>query len=164
MHISAQDRLELRFGDQTLNQKFVTDVSHTYAFPGVYTVELIQWSGGIYNEEKDNYFDQVGKTLQRTTITVDGDPSSQAFSAAPTSGFRPPLVVTFTSHYGDGNPSPSSHVDGADTIIDFGDGSKPQWIHCEIEGGSLGGGKCITPTIIQHTYTQNGTYTATRSE
>ena len=80
------------------------------------------------------------------------------FSASPTAGLAP-LVVTFTSVYGDASSYQPSFADGQDTLIDFGDGTDSQWVQCNSMERSLDG-RCATPKTIQHTYGKSGTYTA----
>ena len=75
-----------------------------------------------------------------------------------------PLTVVAASQIGDGTSYRPSIADGQDTLIDFGDGSERQWVHCttianDQFGGQTSGGKCTTPASFKHTYTQNGTYT-----
>ncbi len=81
----------------------------------------------------------------------------------PTSG-KAPLQVTVTSKIGDANSYRPSAADGQDVLIDFGDGTERQWVHCDTIandqfGGQTMGGTCINPVSFTHTYSANGTYT-----
>lgn len=88
---------------------------------------------------------------------------SDVISATPTQGSAP-LTVTVTSKIGDATSYRPSAADGQDTLIDFGDGSERQWVHCDTIandqfGGQTMGGTCKTPQSFTHTYTKNGSYT-----
>lgn len=99
------------------------------------------------------------KTKERLRIWCGGaDNSGGDLTATPQRGSAP-LTVTFVSKIGDGTTRPSAY-DGQDTVIDFGDGSATQWISCgEIDNAMQQ--RCAKPVSIQHTYANDGTYTAT---
>lgn len=91
------------------------------------------------------------------STTTPATSSQGTFTAAPRSG-RAPLAVSFTTNYGDATDTRPSFVDGQDTVIDFGDGSTPEWLQCANIAGTAG--VCSNTKTISHTYAQNGTYTA----
>ena len=95
-------------------------------------------------------------TRERIKIWCGG---TTRLSVAPQSGSAP-LTVTFVSTVGDGRGRPS-YVDGQDTMLDFGDGSEPEWVSCGAEAPISMGQHCSSPVKIQHTYSQNGDYVAT---
>lgn len=98
------------------------------------------------------------KTKERLRVWCGGwDGSGGDFTASPQKGSAP-LTVTFTSRIGDGSMRPSAY-DGQDTVIDFGDGSEPQWVSCGGISPNMQQ-RCATPVSISHTYANNGTYTA----
>lgn len=75
-----------------------------------------------------------------------------------------PLTVVVTARVGDDSEYRPSFVDGQDTLIDFGDETERQWVHCETVkndqfGGQITGGTCRTPQEFKHTYEKDGTYT-----
>lgn len=92
-----------------------------------------------------------------TTIGTSTSSTQGTFGASPRSG-RAPLTVSFTTNYGDATDTQPSFADGKDTVIDFGDGSTPQWLQCTNKQGSSG--LCTASKTISHTYATNGTYTA----
>jgi PKD repeat protein len=99
------------------------------------------------------------KTKEKLRIWCEGGMSSSSdFSATPTRG-NSPLTVTFTSKIGDGTTRPSAY-DGQDTVIDFGDGSETQWVSCG-ESANAMQQRCANPVPVSHTYSNDGTYTAT---
>lgn len=69
-NLQKLDRVEVHFGDNTPRQAFYSGIPHVYTSPGVYTAELVQWSGGIYFPSRGSYFDEVGEILRTVTITV----------------------------------------------------------------------------------------------
>ncbi len=69
-----------------------------------------------------------------------------------------PLVVTVISKTGDASDYRPSMADGRDTMIDFGDGSERQWVHCATTGQDIYPTRCQNPATFNHTYTSDGTY------
>jgi peptidoglycan hydrolase-like protein with peptidoglycan-binding domain len=69
-----------------------------------------------------------------------------------------PLTVTVTSKTGDASDYRPSIADGRDTMIDFGDGSERQWVHCSASPQDIYPTRCETPVSFSHTYSSNGTY------
>lgn len=98
------------------------------------------------------------KTKERVRIWCGGSGSSSGdLSAAPQQGSAL-LTVTFTSRIGDGTTRPSAY-DGQDTVIDFGDGSEEHWVSCGESANDMQQ-RCAKPVSVTHTYSRNGTYTA----
>lgn len=95
---------------------------------------------------------------ERLKIWCGGSQVGDVLSASPQKGSAP-LSVTFSSKIGDGTTRPSAY-DGQDTVLDFGDGSEPQWISCGTEANAMQK-TCANPVKVSHTYVNNGTYTAT---
>ncbi len=78
-------------------------------------------------------------------------------SVSPQKGSAP-LTVTVTSKTGDASDYRPSIADGRDTMIDFGDGSERQWVHCATNGQDIYPSRCQTPQSFSHTYMKDGTY------
>ncbi|MBL8158207.1 peptidoglycan-binding protein [bacterium] len=99
------------------------------------------------------------KTKDRLRVWCGGNGTSGTdLTATPQKGGAP-LTVTFTSKIGDGTTRPSAY-DGQDTVLDFGDGSEAQWISCGETDNAMQQ-RCANPVSLQHTYSKDGTYTAT---
>ncbi len=70
-----------------------------------------------------------------------------------------PLTVTVTVKTGDASDYRPSMADGQDTLIDFGDGSERQWVHCQVSPQEIYPSRCVNPVSFSHTYGKNGSYT-----
>ena len=97
------------------------------------------------------------KTKERIRIWCGGGGAGD-LNVSPARGTAP-LSVVFLSKIGDGTIRPSA-FDGQDTVLDFGDGSEPYWVSCG-DAETRESDRCATPVRIAHTYTKDGTYTAT---
>ncbi len=86
-----------------------------------------------------------------------GTSSNGLMTVSPQKGAAP-LTVTVTSKTGDASDYRPSFADGRDTMIDFGDGSERQWVHCATNGQDIYPSRCVTPQSFSHTYATNGTY------
>ncbi len=86
-----------------------------------------------------------------------GNNSNALLSVAPQKGTAP-LTVTVTAKTGDASDYRPSMADGQDTLIDFGDGSERQWVHCTVSPQDIYPSRCVNPVSFNHTYTANGTY------
>ncbi len=96
--------------------------------------------------------------LTRERIKVwCGNQGNGLISVSPQKGAAP-LSVTVTSKTGDASDYRPSFADGRDTMIDFGDGSERQWVHCAVTPQDSYPQRCVTPVSFNHTYTSNGTY------
>lgn len=95
-----------------------------------------------------------------------GFAQTSVLTATPSSGLVP-LSITFTSTEADvgiGEVRPS-FVDGTDTMIDFGDGSAHEWVHCTESQRTT---KIVNwlhvteckPVQVAHIYTKPGSYIA----
>ncbi len=97
--------------------------------------------------------------LSRERIKVwCGNSGNAPLQVSPQKG-PAPLTVTVTSKTGDASDYRPSMADGRDTMIDFGDGSERQWVHCVTNGQDIYPSRCQTPQSFSHTYSSNGTYT-----
>ncbi len=70
-----------------------------------------------------------------------------------------PLMVVVTAKTGDALDYRPSMADGQDTLIDFGDGSERQWVHCATSPQEIYPARCINPVSFKHEYVKDGTYT-----
>lgn len=94
---------------------------------------------------------------ERIKIWCTGN-SNALLQVSPSKGASP-LTVTVTSKTGDASDYRPSIADGRDTMIDFGDGTERQWVHCATNGQDIYPPRCQTPQSFTHTYTADGTYT-----
>jgi PKD repeat protein len=131
------------------NPQQTYSTSHTYAQNGTYTATLTHGSGCSGSGICNGFEVWVVGTV---TITVDGQTSNVNFTATPASGSAP-LTVSFSAR----------SVNAAGYTVDFGDGTSGTMQQllgeCVVgAGGPCNGGN---DEMTSHTYTQNGTYTAT---
>ena len=116
--------------------------THTYATVGTFTAQLKRVVGVREVQSGDtNIYEVVGTA----TITVGTQTTAGSFSASPTYGAAP-LTGTFSV-----TRLPSDTNDVYYTVT-FGDGA---------DGGAAGFDRTVTTATVQHTYAQNGSYTAT---
>ena len=123
---------------------------HTYTSAGTYTATLKRTTTNTCTSTLGTScaaWTEMTEVIGTVTITVTGGTVSTTFSASPTSGWAP-LGVVFTTN-----------VSGA--LIDFGDGTSGK-VSSDCATGLGGSTNCNTGSYFaSHTYTQNGTYTAT---
>ncbi|MBP9757030.1 MAG: peptidoglycan-binding protein [Candidatus Pacebacteria bacterium] len=96
--------------------------------------------------------------LSRERIKIwCGNSGNGLLSVSPNKGAAP-LTVTVTSKTGDASDYRPSMADGRDTMIDFGDGTERQWVHCATNGQDIYPSRCQTPVSFSHTYTADDVY------
>src|SRR3989344_754942 len=98
------------------------------------------------------YGPRTSETIRRWCVGgggSGGEGDARHMSASPTRG-EAPLTVTFSTWIGGHMPQNISHT------IDFGDGASEPVTHCFAPADG-----CLRPGQNTHTYTSNGTYTAT---
>ena len=140
--------------DFLYDEGFMTDAKATGYFGSATARALAKW-------QTKNSIAARGLfgPMSRERIRVwCGDGGNGLMNVSPNKGTAP-LTVTITARTGDASDYRPSMADGRDTMIDFGDGSERQWVHCAVTAQEIYPARCQSVQSFSHTYTADGTYT-----
>lgn len=149
----GQNGAEVRGLQEFLSTEGFLNVSATGFFGPATASALAKW-------QSENGISALGLfgPLSRERVRIwCGNHGNNLLSVTPQNGTAP-LTVTITAKTGDSSDYRPSMADGQDTLIDFGDGSERQWVHCAVSPQDIYPSRCVSPVTFSHTYNSDGAY------